>query len=915
MSIRRRITNLFHRSKLDQEIEAELRSHIEMRTTDNIAAGMPPEEARRQAVLRFGSPAAMKERVIAVDAQMFLDSMWQDVCCSVRMLRKSPGFTAVAILTLALGIGANTAIFTLIDAVMLRSLPVHDPQQLFIPKWTSVHEPQTSASYFWSGCPGVSSDPATHAPGGCTFSYPMFEELRSRQDIFSDVSAFVGTRTEHLTANGSVSLANGSFVSGNFFEALGTHALLGRTLDSTDDEPSSEPAVVLSYAFWQGRFGADPLIVGRSIVLENTPFTVIGVAEPGFAGLDPGLAVDLWMPLSSQPRVAPHLPKRNAPNSLWIEMIVRLKPGIHPSQAQSAASAIFAASTTTESPAMFKPSDSPRIELINAAHGLASLRQAFSQPLFFLMACVGIILLIACANIGGLALARTSSRRQEIAMRLALGASRSRIARQFLTESLLTSAAGALLGILFAFWSASALVAFLSRSWYSPIHLDVRPDATVLAFTVVVTVISAVLFGVAPSLQGTRVDLAPALKGGSNKPSSDFAAHRFTLGGPLVVGQVALSVVILAGAGLLVHTLVNLERINLGFKSGHLLLFSVDMTMAGFTSPVDPRMYQLDRELQRRFSALPGVASASYSMVSLLSGAGMTSDFKLPEAPESAAFAGDELPIGPGFFETLGIPLVSGRTFTAADFQSRAEPQSAVVNQLFAEKLFGKNDPLGRTFSESDSMKAGWQVIGVVGNAKYDSLRAAIVPTVYTPKKFGGAEFELRTHINPTALIPYVRDTVRRVNGKLLVSGLKTQTDQINQQLYLERLVAGLSSLFAGLALLLACVGLYGLLSYEIASRTREICVRVAFGAQPIDIERMVLREGFFLAFIGIDIGVVGALALTRFLRSLLFEIKPTDPATIIGVAILLALVALLACYIPARRAMHVDPMVALRYE
>ena len=910
-----RLRSLFGRRQADQELDDELRDHVEQQTEEYVAKGLAPKEAYRQALLEMGGIEKRKEECRDTRRVNWAQDFFQDVCFAVRMLRKSPGFAAIAILTLALGIGANTAIFSLIDALMLRSLAVRNPQELFILKWAAVREPHTSASYFWSGCPGVSNDPATHAPGGCTFSYPMFEELRSRQDVFSDVSAFVGTQSEYLTTNGSVTLANGSLVSGNFFATLGTHAVLGRTLDPMDDEPSSEPAVVLSYAFWQGRFGGDPSIIGKSILVENIPFTIVGVAAPEFAGLDPGLPVDLWMPLSSQPRVAPHLPKPSASNSLWIEMIARLQSGIHPSQAQSAASTIFAASTTNGSLALFKPSDSPRIELINAAHGLATLRRAFSEPLFFLMASVGIILLIACANIGGLALARASSRRQEVAMRLALGASRSRIARQFLTESLLTSTAGAFLGVLLAYWSASALAAFLSSNWYSPIDLDVRPDGTVLAFTVVVTVLSALLFGLAPALQGTRVDLAPALKGGSNKSSPTLVVRRFAFGGPLVVGQVALSVVILAGAGLLVRTLVNLQQTNVGFKTDHLLLFRVDVTMAGFTSPIDPRIYQLNGELQARLSALPGVSSTSYSMVSLLSGTGVTSDFKLPEAPASAAFSGDELPIGPGFFETLGIPLVSGRNFTAADFQPHSEPQSAVVNQLFAEKLFGKHDPLGRTFSESDSMKAQCQVIGVVGDAKYDSLRAAIAPTVYTAKKFGGAEFEMRTRVNPTALIPEVRDTVRRVNGKLLVSGLKTQTDQINQQLYQERLVAGLSSLFAGLALLLACIGLYGLLSCEIASRTHEIGIRVAFGAQSRHIVRMVLREGFLLVFIGTVIGIAGTLALTRFLRSMLFEIKPTDPATLVGVALLLVIVALLACYIPARRATRVDPMVALRYE
>ncbi len=914
MSIFRRITNLFHRSTLDQDIDAELRSHIEMRTADNIAAGMSPQQARRDALLRFGSRPAMKERVIAADAHMFLDSLWQDLCYALRMLRKSPGFTAVAILTLALGIGANTAIFSLIDAVMLRSLPIHDPQQLLILEWRAAHEPSTGGSYNWSGCPGAPTIPAAPA-GGCSFSYPMFEQLRSRQDIFSTICAFIAAPQEHLSTNGSVSMANGFLVSGNFFATLGTRAILGQTLEPADDQPNSQPAAMLSYAFWKSRFGGDPSIIGKPILLEKTSFTVVGITAPGFTGIDPGLPVDVWMPLSSQTYVAPYFPKRTAANSTWLEVMARLNPGISRSQAQSALSVLFANATTAGSTAMFKPNDSPRIELISAARGLTSLRREFSQPLFILMACVGIILLIACANVGGLFLARASARRQEIAMRLTLGATRGRVARQLLTESLLTSLLGAALGIVIAYWSASALAAFLSANWYSSIDLDVRPDGLVLAFTIGVAVFAAVLFGLAPALHGTRVDLGPAIKGAASKPLALFGGRRLAFGSVLVVAQVALSIVVLAGAGLLERTLINLEQMNVGFETDHLLLFSVDMTMAGHNMFDDRQVYQLDRNLQSRLATLPGVTSATYSMVPLLSGDLMTSDFKIPEAPASSAISTDMLRVGPGFFETMRIPLLSGRTFTGADFKSSVTPQPAVINQSFAKKFFGNDNPLGRGVSYSNSTKADWQIVGVVSDAKYNSLREAIAPTIYTMKKTSGAEFELRTKSNPTALIPSVRDAVRHVNSSLLLSDFKTQTEQIDELLYQERLVAGLSSLFGALSLLLACIGLYGLLCYEIVRRTRELGIRLALGAQRHDLLRLVIGQGILLVLIGAAIGIGAAVGVMRFVTSMLYGVHATDPLTFAEVSLLLLGTALLACYIPARRAMKVDPMIALRYE
>jgi predicted permease len=898
------------RKHLLEDLDQDIRDHIERETQDNIERGMPPEEAHYAAVRKFGNVTRVKEETREVWSTVWLEHLAQDIRFGLRTLRKNPGFATVAVLTLALGIGANTAIFSLIDAVMLRTLPVRDPQHLLILRWTALRGPSSNSSYFWTGCPDASNG-STKTPGGCSFSYPMFEEIRDERNIFSAVSAFTGSNQLHVTANGRVSTATGQLVSGDFFSTLGVRALVGRTLEPMDDLLGAQPAAVLSYGFWQNRFGGDPSIVGKSVLLENMPFTVVGVASPGFSGVDPGLPTDTWTPVSSQGLIAPHLPKTTAINSLWIEILARLDPGVSTSQAQSALAVIFAARSTSGPSAIFKPADLPRIELRSAARGLVSLRQEFSQPLFLLMASVGIILLIACANVAGLSLARAASRHQEMAMRFTLGATRGRIVRQLLTESLLVATAGAAVGILLAYWGAGVLAAFLGKNWYMPVELDVHPDRMVLGFTIAVAVLTGLLFGLAPASRSMRVDLAPALKGAGGKASAVLGRRRLGFGSFLVVAQVALSVVVLAGAGLLVHTLVNLETLNFGFDTRNVLLFYADTTM---THAKDGQSTILYRQLQDRLSALPGVTSASYSMVPLLSGSNMDSLFALPESPDKSVES-NVLPVGPRFFETMHVPLLAGRAFASTDFVTQTKPEPAVVNEAFIRRLMGKGKSLGRQFIQP-GLDTPQIIIGVVRDAKYSYIRSEAPPTVYVPlREEGGAEFELRTAGDPSAFISGVRGAVTQVNCSILVSHVKTQTEQIDQSLYQERLVASLSALFGALALLLACIGLYGLLSYEVARRTHEIGIRMALGAQQHQVLHLVVRQGLALALIGALIGVATAAGVTRYLQSLLYGVQSTDTYTFVSIVALLALVATMACYIPARRAMRVDPMVALRHE
>jgi predicted permease len=895
------------RSRMESEMDAELWFHMQAYAEELMRGGVSREEAMRRARLEFAGAERVKEECREARGIDFVESLAQDVRYGLRVLRKSPGFTATAVLTLALGIGANTAMFSPINAVMLRSLPVPNPQQLVILGWTARQEPETMQERVWSGCQQMLGDQNEH--GNCSFSLALFQQMRGQQSVFSGMAAFFDVEPVAVI-NGQATRTQAEFVSGDWFSTLGVRPLVGRIINPDDDAPGAPPVAVLGYKFWQRKFGGDPSIVGKTITINRIVLTIAGVAPPGFLGLEPGIPLDFWVPLSTQGAVTPDF-DRMARNSLWLEILGRLKPGTSVAQAESAMNVIFVPSVTESSNRMFKPADEPRIELPSANHGLGSLRASFSQPLFFLMIAVSIILLIACANVAGLMLARAAGRQKEMAVRFALGASRWRIVRQVLTESLMLALAGGALGILFAYWGASSLGAFFSANYYLPLDIDVRPDSRILGFTFAVTMIAGTLFGLAPALRGSRTEVTPALR--ERALGAWHARGRwFSLGNALVVAQVALSMVVLAGAGLLVRTLVNLETINPGFDTDNVLLFGID------TTPTDYKGVKLENlysDLRNRLAELPGVTSASYSMAPLLSGAYMMTDFRKPGASEQTALGTELLPIGPDFFETMRLPLVAGRTFTQEEFTSTAKPGPIIVNEMFARKFLEKENPLGQLVADAGSTVANREIVGVVADAKYQGLRDAITPTAYVPLSEGGASFEMRTAANPKALIPAVRELVNEINSDIPMPSVKTQTEQIDRQLYEERLIAALSTVFALLALVLACIGLYGLISYEVTQRRHEIGVRMALGAQPRDVLRLMVSQGIALAVTGALAGIGVALGVTRFLQSLLYEVRPADPFTFAGAAVLLVLVAMAACYIPARRAMRVDPMVALRYE
>ncbi len=902
---------MFRRKRKESDFSAEIEAHIEHESERLREQGWSEEEAQAAARRTFRNVMHAQESFYEAGRWLWWEHLRQDVRFGLRVLRKAPGFTAVAVLTLALGIGANTAIFSLINAVALRLLPVANPQQLVLLQWTAHKKP--NANYFarFRGCPSGSGR-SSSSPTACSFSYPMFEQIRWMRDIFTGVLSFVRADAA-VRVEGSPGKLWGMYVSGDFFSTLGARAAVGRTLDGNDDVSGAEPVIVLSYYYWQNELGGDKSVLGKTATVNLKPFRIVGITGRDFPDFDPGVPVDFWLPLAAESIVNPHAPSRTDANSLWLYVLARLKPDVTNSRAEAELNAMFVSSTTSGPTALFKADDAPRVTLYRTAEGLASLRTAYAKPLYVLMTAVGLILLLACANVAGLMLARSSARQREMAVRNALGAPRLRIVRQLLTESLMLSAAGGALGILFAELAARSLVAFLSANSHVPLQIDVGIDWHILGFTLAASTLVGILFGIAPALRGSRVDVAPILKlsGGQTGTTTRQSAH---LSNILVVAQVVVSILVLVGAGLLGRTVLNLEGADAGFKTGNLLLFDVDMTASGFAID-DPRCDQLNQELQNRFATLSGVNSASYSAMPMLSGGSFGSEYNLPGAPSSSALPADLLPVGPGFFETMKIPLVAGRTFTRADFESSAMPKPIVVNRTFARTVFGNDNPLGRVLAEGESQTPEWQIIGVVGDTKYENIRKEAEATAFTPHKYRLSTFALRTEGDPQALVSLVRDAVGQVNPDFFILQMMTQSEEIDRTIYQERLVATLSALFGMLALTLACIGLYGLVAHGVARRTHEIGVRIALGARRHEILWLAARLGLVLTVAGIVIGLGVAAGLTRYLQSLLYGVRPTDPWTFAYIAILLGCIATFGCYVPVRRAMRVDPVVALRHE
>jgi predicted permease len=833
--------------------------------------------------------------------------MFQDIRYGIRMLLKKPGFTVVAVLSLALGIGANTAIFSLLDAMLIKALPVQEPQQLVL---------------FGKGMDqGASIGP----PNGNVdlFSYPFYRQAQQRTDVFSGVASQLSmTWTVHGFVNSSndIEQMEVQLVSGTYFPVLGVNAGLGRVLTDADDQvPGGHPVAVVSYAWWQQRLGGDPAAIGRTITIDETTYNIVGVAPKEFFGTTVGVAPDLWIPLAMEKQLPPvHWNGRTNDSFRSLHLIGRLKNDVSAEQATAALNLLFkqylrATVGNQPTPERLQDIEKARFDLTPVSRGLSTLREQFSLSLKVLMGVVGLVLLIASANVANLLLAHGAARRREFALRLALGAGRMRLVRQLFTESALLVALGAVAGTALAWWGTRLLLVMASDG-PEALPLQVTPNIRVLAFTIGASVLCAVVFGTAPALRASQTEPNTSLKGGKTAAQS---ALRNPLGKAFVVAQVALSLLLLIGAGLFVRTLINLQRIPSGFNQENAILFQVDTSATGYKEK-DPKLPALLREVEDKVKAIPGVQAASFAFFTFHQGLWTSPAYTREQpdiAPASRSIRNNI--VGPDFFAAMGIPLVQGRGFGPQDTAS--SQKVAVISESMAQRFFPSGSPLGKRFGIAgpDSTEA-IEVIGVAKDAKFGSLTEDVTPIAFYPHAQSPdvlGNLVVRYSGPANAVVPQIRQTIKQINRNLPVDDVVSLSDHVGRSLVQQKLVARLASFFGLLALLLACVGLYGVMSYGVARRTNEIGIRMALGAQGRSVLWLVLREALLLVGIGLVVGVLASLAVTKTAESLLYELKPNDPLTIVLATLLLMAVALLAGYLPARRAARVDPMIALREE
>jgi predicted permease len=866
-------------SRRDAELEEELRLHLELAAEDErrraTSTASSSTDARRAAAIRSGGMAQAMETVRDQRGLPWLDDLARDLQYGFRALRRTPMFTSVAVLTLGLGIGANTAIFSLADAVLLRAIPVSKPDELVVLR--------------------------QRGPGGDIFPFTSAAaaDLAPDRDALSGLAAFRPLLGVPVSVNGEAEIATTQLVSGNYHAVLGVHGVLGRTLTEQD----REPVAVLSHGYWQRRFGGDSNVVGRSFEMQGRSFTVVGVTPPEFFGTQPGRHVDVTTPLAAQTMKMP-------PNARWLYLIGRLAPGVSREQARAALRGRYAQLAAAQP----LPSRAPvTLELDSGAQGLNELRRQFSLPLQILMAAVAVVLLVACANLAGLLIVRSSARQQEMAVRLSLGAARGRIVRQLLTESALLAAAGGAAAVALAYWVTDLLLAMMSRG-RGPILLDVAPNGRTLVFTAAITLVTAVLFGLLPALGASRTDMQPRLK----LSASGADRARSAWGRAMVAAQVALLVLLLTSAGLFARTLQKLRSVDAGFRADHVLVVSVS-TGPAYRGASQRALYE---ELYVRFGGLPDVQSVSMTMDTPLGGelsmaAGMG-------VPSRAADPDDAPPVyhnfvGPRFFETMGIPVLAGRDLQSGD-DERA-PKRVVISESVARRYFPGDDPLGRQVLLRGVPAS---IVGVVKDVRYSSLRTAAPLMIYRPYRQEASApadaFLLRTSsATAAALSPLVRAEVRAAAPALPPPSVGNLEDRVAAVLVEERMLAALSSAIGALAAILAAIGIYSTVASAVARRQREIGIRMALGAVPGQVARMVVGEAFGIVAGGLALGIPAAMAVALAARSrlagVLFELSPTDPRILVSATATILLIASLAAYVPARRASRIDPVAAVKYE
>jgi predicted permease len=916
MSFIRKFIWMSQRRRKEAEIQEELKFHLEEEAAEREQEGLAPEQAKWAAHRELGNVTLLQEHVRAVWIWTLLEQFVQDLRYALRVMWASKTFSTLAVLSLALGIGANTAIYSFVDAIMLRSLPVSDPASLVILQWYGPSR--------WQG--GVRRPSVLHTMSGTTydddklgsiagiFPYPAFELFQKNDSLFSSIFAYHRAYELNVVVKGQADIAKGEYVSSDYFSGLAVRPVTGRMIVPNDDQARSPLVAVVSLGFSERHYGGPANAAGQKILINNVPATVVGVTPPEFFGVNPATAPDVYLPIRAGVAIEAADPYGTRPeryldqNDYWIEIMARLRPGVSRAQAQAALAPLFrqwVESTVTDER---EREILPSLVVQEGAGGVEALRRRYSQPLYVLTTLVGLILAIACSNVASLLLARATARRGEMALRLSLGASRFRLARQLLTESILLALLGGVLGVFIAVWGIRFLTVLLANG-QTDFTLHANLNWHVLSVTAVLALLTGILFGLAPALQSTRVNVVPALK---KLRSTDARSRmRFSLSHALMVSQIALSLLMLVAAGLFVRTLNKLQSVEVGFNRENVLLFELDARKAGHKDPEISTFYD---NLQKRFSAVPGVRNVSLSQASLIT-AGTGYDITVNGAPPDEATR--ILFIGHDFLKTMQIPILAGREIEARD-QPGSTPV-ALVSELFARKNFGDRNPLGQHLLLREGHR-DMEIVGVARNAQYGELKSNAPPVVYIPYNQGFPPprqmvYELRTAGNPLTLVSTVREIVHQADARVPVTDIRTQVEDINQTINQEIVFARLCTAFAVLALVIACVGLYGTVSYNVARRTSEIGIRMALGAQRGAVVWMVLSEVCVLAAVGLALSVPAAFATSQFLKSFLFRMKPNDPLAMVFAIGTLIISALVAGCLPAWKASRIDPMIALRHE
>ncbi len=921
--LRKRLRAVFLRRRMERELDDELRFHLEKDIELNVARGMNEKEARAAALRSFGAVDEVKEESRDLRGVRFLEETAQDLRYGLRMMRKSPAFTAIAVLSLALGIGANTALFSVVDSVLLQKIPVQDPDGLVLFEW------QAGKAFRTSGTSGYGAgDLPPGRRGSSSFNYSVYEAMQSQEGTpVTDLFGFAALWQASVSVDGRAEVSDVQLVTGRYFAGLGVPAALGRTLTDEDNLPNAAPAAVISHAFWQSSLGGDPDVLGKRIDINNVAFTIVGVAPKGFNGT---LQIDMHpaatVPMSFEKQLSGEnmIDGRAGRAGVWfVHVMGRLKPGATREQARASLAGTFQAKAFEIQPPPSRetdvteldPKDYPVLMQRSGAQGLTESRRVYSSSIYILMGVVALVLLIACANVANMLLARSAARSSEITMRLAMGAGRWRLVRQLLTESMLLAFVGGAVGVLFAIWGTDALAAIgESGGDVLPEGITYGLNVRVLLFTLAVSMVTGALFGLAPALRATRLDLTSAMKESSRGTAG---ISRSRLSKTLVVAQVAMSLLLLFGAGLFLRTVHNLQSVELGFNQENLLVFTLRPGKAGYEKD---RLHEFYRTIFERIEATPGVAAATFCRVPLVANNTFDSGVILPgETPQSGEEHITNMQIvRDNFFETMGIPLLAGRGFDDRDVDG-SQPV-AVVSEKFARDFFPEGNVLGQRVGFDEKSLGKYEIVGVVRDTKYSSLREDIAPIFYASARqetdnIGTMYFEVRTHGDPTAFAPIARKIVSGVDAGIPVTDVTTQEAQAARTVAQERVFADMLTFFGALAVLLAAIGLYGVMSYSVAQRTNEIGIRMALGAETGGVLRMVVAQGLKFAVIGLVIGSVATLGLTRFIEGQLYGVTASDPLTFAVVGALLLGVAIVACWIPALRAARVDPMVALRTE